>query len=70
MLTSETQTGQLIGSLYEAAFDPALWPDFLKAMNHSVGASASCIFLHDFADASTPSELPDASSLGVLEGFD
>ena len=70
MLTKQTETGQLIGSLYEAAFDPSLWPDFLKAMNRSVAASASCIFLHDFADASTPSELPDASSLGVLEGFD
>ena len=70
MLTREAQTDRLIGSLYEAAFDPSLWPDFLKAMNRSVGASASCIFLHDFADASTPSNLPDASSLGVLEGFD
>ncbi len=70
MTTREAETNQLIGSLYEAAFDPTLWPDFLKLMNRSVGASASCIFLHDFADASTPSELPDASAIGVLEGFD
>ena len=70
MTTREAETNQLIGPLYEAAFDPTLWPDFLKLMNRSVGASASCIFLHDFADASTPSELPDASAIGVLEGFD
>ena len=69
MTIAAAEKSCLIGAAYEAALDPALWTSFLRSMNQSVGASASCIFLHDFADASAPTDLPDAS-LGVLEGFD
>jgi DNA-binding CsgD family transcriptional regulator len=68
-MSKTDEENRLIASAYEAAFDPSLWPEFLRAMNRSVGASASCIFLHDFADASTGQDAADAS-LGVLEGFD
>lgn len=69
VLKGEQGTDALIGSAYEAAFDPALWPDFLRAMNERLGTTSSCIFLHDFADSSAPQDLPD-TSLAVLEGFD
>lgn len=64
----EAEVVRLVASAYEAALDPALWSSFLQGVSRRVGATASGIFLHDFADGAAP-EAPSAS-LGVLEGFD
>lgn len=59
----------LINSIYESAIDPNRWPQTLDALGNRFGAASSCVFLHDFADAATRQDSPDAS-LCVTAGFD
>jgi DNA-binding CsgD family transcriptional regulator len=43
------RVSSLIGCIYEAALDPAKWPDALREVNEFVGGVASALVSHDMA---------------------
>jgi DNA-binding CsgD family transcriptional regulator len=43
------QTLSLVGDIYDAALDPALWPDVLHKITGFVGGASSALHSHDFA---------------------
>jgi DNA-binding CsgD family transcriptional regulator len=52
MLPGPEALSELVGTLYHAAADPALWPRFLQKLGSSTGATSAAVVMHDFAHAS------------------
>ena len=46
-MASETELLRLALMSYEAASEPALWPDFLKLYTEAVSAECSVLQIHD-----------------------
>lgn len=49
-MTNVSQLLELIGAIYDAAVDPALWPVFLAQFAQACGSSTTLFFMHDFAN--------------------
>jgi hypothetical protein len=41
------QTSKLIGDIYDAALDPALWTSVLEQIAHFVGGTAAALYAKD-----------------------
>lgn len=59
----------LVGRIYDAAIDPARWPDFLEAFARAVGAHGTLIYTHNVetAQASTGA---DSKGINAAVNFD
>jgi DNA-binding CsgD family transcriptional regulator/PAS domain-containing protein len=47
MTSGESALSQLIGEIYDAAIDPALWPDVMERISRFVGGSIANLYVHD-----------------------
>jgi DNA-binding CsgD family transcriptional regulator/PAS domain-containing protein len=52
MLPSSEALSQLLGPLYEAASNPALWEDFLRRLGDKTGATSAALVIYDDAQQS------------------
>ena len=67
-ITSATFSS-LIGLIYDAAYEPALWPEFLKAMAAAIDGQGTLLFQHNF-DTRDGNMRGDVSPLNAVIGFD
>lgn len=52
MLPSSEALSQLLGTLYDAASDPALWGQFLRLLGEKTGATSAALVMYDAAHQS------------------
>lgn len=69
MTINAVQAIELVGSLYEAALDAALWPEVLGRCAQALDADCGVLFVHDFADASAQVN-GDCGALTANWGFE
>lgn len=65
---AQTALPELIGLIYEAAFDSSQWQAVLQRFSHLVHASAAAGFLHNF-DAATQGGPALGGSFAVMQGM-
>ena len=69
MTINAVQALELVGNLYEAALDAALWPEVLQRCAQALDADCGVLFVHDFAHASAQID-GDGGALTANWGFE
>ena len=63
-----TALADIVGHIYEAAFDAERWQDVMRLVSRRVQATAGAVYLHDFAAAATGGAAMNGS-LAAVQGL-
>jgi DNA-binding CsgD family transcriptional regulator/type II secretory pathway pseudopilin PulG len=66
---AEGRIAGLVGTVYEAALDATRWPALVKGMAALVGAPASTLWMHDYADGSASFD-SGSGNVSAFIGYD